>query len=70
MIDNSCSYHDYDYYYYHHCRDTAVFDRCGLLTNRTVLAHGVHLNDDEVILLKDRGSAVAHCPLSNFFFAR
>ncbi len=36
---------------------------------QTVLAHGVLLSDDELRLMAERGAAVAHCPLSNFFFA-
>jgi hypothetical protein len=35
-------------------RDVEVFDRCGLLTPNTVLAHGVYLTDDELRLLKVR----------------
>lgn len=42
-----------------------VYDAAGLLTERTVLAHGVHLGDAEVALLAERGAAVAHCPGSN-----
>lgn len=29
------------------------------------MAHGVHLEDEEVQLLKERGTSVAHCPASN-----
>ena len=50
-------------------RDALVFERTGLLTPRTVLAHGVHLQHEEFLLLKERGCAIASCPLSNFFFA-
>ena len=35
-------------------RDAAVFDRCGLLTPRTVLAHGVHLRPSELRLFHER----------------
>ncbi|XP_017085514.1 guanine deaminase [Drosophila eugracilis] len=42
-----------------------AYDNAGLLTNKTVMAHGVHLEDDEVTLLKTRGCSVAHCPASN-----
>lgn len=48
--------------------DADIFDRHGLLTNKCVMAHGVHLNRDDAELLRARGTAVAHCPLSNFFF--
>ena len=45
----------------------AVYDRYGLLRRKTVLAHGVHLADDELDLLAERGTAIAHCPNSNLF---
>lgn len=43
----------------------AVYDAHKLLTAKTVLAHGVHLSDSEVALVKERGSSVSHCPSSN-----
>ncbi|XP_071643222.1 guanine deaminase [Temnothorax longispinosus] len=46
---------------------TAVYDAAGLLTNKTVLAHGVHLADSELAILKERGTAVIHCPSSNTY---
>jgi guanine deaminase len=33
------------------------------------MAHGVYLSDADLSLMKEMGSSVAHCPLSNFFFA-
>ena len=48
--------------------DADIFDKHGLLTAKCVMAHGVHLNRDDADLLRSRGTAVAHCPLSNFFF--
>jgi 5-methylthioadenosine/S-adenosylhomocysteine deaminase len=44
-------------------------DRLGLLGERTVLAHCVHLQDDEFELLSKRGSVVSHCPMSNLKIA-
>lgn len=44
-----------------------VYDRYGLLGERTVLAHGVYLNDEELELLAGRGARIAHCPNSNLF---
>lgn len=44
-----------------------VYDRYGLLTDRTILAHGVHLSDEELELIASRGTRVAHCPNSNLF---
>ena len=50
-------------------RDSQLYDQAGLLTQRTVMAHGVTLTDAELQLLADRGTAIAHCPLFNFYFA-
>ncbi|KAK2589021.1 hypothetical protein KPH14_001864 [Odynerus spinipes] len=43
----------------------AVYNAAGLLTNKTVLAHAIHLTDEEIILLKQNNTAVIHCPSSN-----
>jgi len=50
-------------------RDLDLFHDAGLLTRNTILAHGVHLNDNELDILRETGSGIAHCPLSNFYFA-
>jgi guanine deaminase len=44
-----------------------VYDRHGLLSERTVLAHGVWLTAEELDLLSRRGTRIAHCPNSNLF---
>lgn len=44
-----------------------VYDRYGLLGERTVLAHGVWLTPEELDLLARRGSRISHCPNSNLF---
>jgi guanine deaminase len=44
-----------------------VYDECGLLGPRTLLAHCVHLSDTEWDLLKARDCIVIHCPTSNEF---
>lgn len=44
-----------------------VYDRYGLLGERTVLAHGVWLTEEELDLLARRGTRIAHCPNSNLF---
>ncbi|KAL9643091.1 hypothetical protein ABK040_002799 [Willaertia magna] len=43
-----------------------VYEQHGLLTENTVMAHGIYLNDEEIKLFKERKSSVIHCPLSNF----
>lgn len=35
------------------------------LNSQTILAHGVHLEDSEIELLKTRETSISHCPLSN-----
>jgi len=42
-----------------------ALDRAGMIREGTLLAHAVHLDDEEIALLADRGVAMAHCPLSN-----
>jgi guanine deaminase len=49
--------------------DAMIFDSHNLLSDKCIMAHGVHINDADCDLLKERGTAIAHCPLSNFFFA-
>lgn len=44
-----------------------VYDRAGLVTDRSVFAHGVHLSDRELGRLGEAGSAIAFCPTSNLF---
>ncbi|MCH8342993.1 MAG: amidohydrolase family protein [Planctomycetes bacterium] len=46
---------------------TGVYDRHGLLTDRTLLAHCVHLADVEWRLIAQRRSVVVHCPTANTF---
>ncbi|XP_011693824.1 PREDICTED: guanine deaminase-like isoform X2 [Wasmannia auropunctata] len=43
----------------------AVYNSAGLLTRKTILAHGIYLDDSELALLKKKGTAVIHCPSSN-----
>ena len=49
--------------------DPAALDRFGLMRPRTVLAHSDHLTADEMVLVSGRRAGVAHCPLSNAYFA-
>ncbi|MHC4414523.1 MAG: amidohydrolase family protein [Planctomycetota bacterium] len=46
---------------------TAVYDRHGLLTERTLLAHCLHLGVQEWTLIAQRRSVVVHCPAANTF---
>jgi guanine deaminase len=44
---------------------TDVYDKHNLLTNKTILAHAVHLTQPEREIVKARGSKISHCPASN-----
>ncbi len=44
-----------------------VYDRAGLVRNRSIFAHGVHLTDTEFARLSEAESAIAFCPTSNLF---
>ena len=46
---------------------TNVYEKCGLLTPKTVLGHCIHLNPREVAAIAGARSTVAHCPTSNLF---
>jgi len=46
---------------------TDVYDRFGLLSDRSLFAHGVHLSERECARMSETGSIVAHCPTSNMF---
>lgn len=50
-------------------RPIALLDELGLLGNRTVIAHGVHLERPEVDALATSGASVVHCPASNLKLA-
>jgi guanine deaminase len=49
--------------------DTAALDSFGLLSRRTVLAHGNFVDDADAVLIRERGAGIAHCPLSNVYFS-
>ena len=42
-----------------------VYDAAGLLTERTIMAHCIHLSPEEIDLLAKRRTTVAFCPYSN-----
>jgi guanine deaminase len=46
---------------------TDVYDRFGLLSERSLFAHGIHLSERESARLSESGSTVVHCPTSNTF---
>lgn len=51
-------YPDHDHY-------VDVYDKAGLLSRKTILAHGIHLSAEERQVIKSRGCGISHCPNSN-----
>lgn len=50
-------------------RPVEHLDRLGFFSRPSLLAHAVHLNDDEIALLADRGASISHNPVSNLKLA-
>jgi len=44
---------------------TEVYHKYNLLTDKTVMAHGCHLSDEELVLFRETGASLSHCPNSN-----
>jgi len=47
------------------CRPLALMERLGWVGPDVWFAHGIHFNDDELRLLAETRTGVAHCPTSN-----
>lgn len=70
-VQTHCSESDWAHGYVierHGTTDAHSLDRFGLLGRHSVLAHATRLTDDDGDLVIQRGSAIAHCPLSNAYF--
>jgi len=50
-------------------RPLAYMESCGWIGSDVWFAHGIHFNDEELKLLADTGTGVAHCPVSNMKLA-
>jgi 5-methylthioadenosine/S-adenosylhomocysteine deaminase len=53
----------------HGVRPLARLERLGLVTERLIAVHAVHLTPHEIALLAERGVTLAHCPASNLKLA-
>ena len=42
-----------------------VFDECGIFDARVIAAHGVHLSDNDLDILKEKNVSIVHNPSSN-----
>lgn len=49
--------------------DAAALHDFGLLQDKSVMAHSNFLTDEDALLFAKTGSAIAHCPVSNAYFA-
>ncbi len=47
------------------CRPVELLYQWGIMGPQTLFAHAVHLNDNELRLVKKTGTVLAHCPTSN-----
>lgn len=59
---------EYDEVWSHHFYNMDIMDRLdkvGLLDDRTLLVHGIYLNEHEIELMNERGCYLAHNPRSN-----
>ncbi|MFC1680697.1 guanine deaminase [Pseudomonadota bacterium] len=53
---------------YPECSDYVdVYRRHGLLGERSIYGHGIHLSESELRVLHETGATLAHCPTSNLF---
>ncbi|MCF7920724.1 MAG: guanine deaminase [Candidatus Cloacimonetes bacterium] len=46
---------------------TDTYYQCGILGNRTIMGHAIHLHQPEIELLRNTDTRIAFCPDSNFF---
>ncbi len=46
---------------------TDIYHHYGLLNERAIYGHGIHLSEGELRTFHETGARIAHCPTSNFF---
>lgn len=71
-IQTHCSESDWEHQYVIDrlgVTDTAALSDFGLLTRHTVLAHSNFIDHSDMTLIHASGAGIAHCPLSNQYFA-
>ncbi len=71
-VQTHCSESDWQHQYVlerYGRTDTAALDSFGLLSRRTVLAHGNFVDEADAAIIRERGAGIAHCPLSNVYFS-
>ncbi|MGP3591900.1 guanine deaminase [Vagococcus sp. WN89Y] len=71
-VQTHCSEGDWEHHYVldrYGMTDTQALKYFGLLTPKTILAHSNLINEEDMGSIKQAGAGIAHCPLSNFYFA-
>jgi guanine deaminase len=71
-VQTHCSESDWEHrYVLDRCgiTDTAALEGFGLLSRRTILAHGNFVGDGDIARIAMHGAGIAHCPLSNVYFS-
>ena len=71
-VQTHCSESDWEHHYVLDrlgMTDTQALANFGLLSRHTVLAHSNFVNDADMQIITEYGSGIAHCPLSNGYFA-
>lgn len=71
-VQTHCSESDWAHGYVlnrHGKRDTESLNHFKLLTHKTILAHTCFINSADMAIIKQQRSGIAHCPLSNAYFA-
>ena len=71
-LQTHCSESDWQHHYAierFRTTDTQALAGFGLIRPNTILAHGDHLGDSDLDIVRLAGAGVAHCPLSNAYFA-
>ncbi|MCC5908839.1 MAG: amidohydrolase family protein [Clostridiaceae bacterium] len=49
------------------CSTVKLLDRENLLNSRTVLFHCVHVNEEDMDTIAEKGASIAYCPVSNMW---
>lgn len=48
---------------------THIYEQAGLLGPKTIMAHGIYLSEEELEILHESQTVIAHCPTSNRFLS-
>lgn len=71
-VQTHCSEGDWEHQYVldrFGMTDTQALKYFGLLTHKTILAHSNLVNEEDMETIRQAEAGIAHCPLSNFYFA-